>query len=230
MKQQTLALSLKSHFTFETFWEGESQKIITQQLKHLQLGDVIYLWGESTSGLSHLLQASCHYWQKQSWHCLYVDLKTSLDFITMLPHTIEGMQLVVIDHLEAALNNPPYEEALFHLYNRAITEKITLIWAANSAPESLACHLADLKSRLAAALILHLQSLNDHDKHFALQYYAKQKGLELNNEVAQYLLTHYSRDLAQLIHLVDALDHAALQAQRRLTIPFVKEHLTHSLI
>jgi DnaA family protein len=48
------------------------------------------------------------------------------------------------------------------------------------------------------------------------------RGLDLPVETANYLLTRRKRDMASLYALLDRLDLESLNAQRRLTIPFVK--------
>jgi DnaA family protein len=41
--------------------------------------------------------------------------------------------------------------------------------------------------------------------------------------VAHYLLQRHARDLTALFGLLERLDRASLAAQRRLTVPFVRE-------
>ena len=70
--------------------------------------------------------------------------------------------------------------------------------------------------------MLRLQVLDDAEQTAALKLRAELRGLELNDEVLQYLLRRLPRDMTALCEFLDKLDHAALVAQRRLTIPFVK--------
>jgi DnaA family protein len=100
--------------------------------------------------------------------------------------------------------------------------------SAKSSPASLNIKLADLISRLNWGPVYQLQVLEDADKVQAMQQRADQRGFELPDEVANYLLSRYPRDLHSLFALLDRLDFASLQAQRRLTIPFVKSHLAES--
>jgi DnaA family protein len=76
-------------------------------------------------------------------------------------------------------------------------------------------------------LALTVQPLSDPEKSLALQLRAKQRGLSLSQDVANYLLTHAPRDMGQLFMLLERLDLASLQRQRKITIPFVKEVLWH---
>ena len=45
----------------------------------------------------------------------------------------------------------------------------------------------------------------------------------MSEEVAGYLMARFPRDLHSLFALLDRLDAATLAAQRRLTIPFLRE-------
>jgi DnaA family protein len=47
----------------------------------------------------------------------------------------------------------------------------------------------------------------------------------MTDQVANYLLTHYPRDLFELFNRLDDLDKAAMAQQRRLTVPFIKSVL-----
>jgi DnaA family protein len=85
--------------------------------------------------------------------------------------------------------------------------------------------LPDLTSRLGWGPVFQLATLSDRDKRAALQMRARRRGLELGNEVAEYLLRRYPRDMDSLFSLLNQLDRASLVAQRRLTIPFVRELL-----
>jgi DnaA family protein len=76
--------------------------------------------------------------------------------------------------------------------------------------------------------VFQLQVLSDAGKREALQLRAQLSGLELTENVADYLLRHYPRDLFGLFERLDQLDTAAMAMQRRLTIPFVKTVLGHS--
>jgi len=69
--------------------------------------------------------------------------------------------------------------------------------------------------------------LNDQSKQAALQMRAKGFGLELTDEVAQYILHRAPRDMKELFLTLKRLDHVSLAEQRRLTIPFVKQVLNY---
>jgi DnaA family protein len=70
-----------------------------------------------------------------------------------------------------------------------------------------------------------VHNLSDEDKQQALQMRARARGLELGDEVAQYIIQRLPRDTNELFWQLQRLDHASLAEQRKLTIPFVKKVL-----
>ena len=100
-----------------------------------------------------------------------------------------------------------------------------MIAASRGAPSGLDFALEDLRSRLAAGGVFHLRELDDADAAAVLGLRAAHRGLDLPDEVARYLLARVPRDMASLCDWLDRLDAASLAAQRRLTVPFVREVL-----
>jgi DnaA-homolog protein len=70
-----------------------------------------------------------------------------------------------------------------------------------------------------------LRELDDEGRIEALRLRAAQRGLELPYDTSEYLLKRVPRDLRSLFDILDELDEASLVAQRRLTIPFIREAL-----
>ncbi len=226
--QQILAINLKSHTDFSSFYPGPN-RLVVNSLKQLTPGDFIYVWGVTSIGVSHLLQACCAAAETRGQRAIYLDLNVHASIGIEFLEGLEDYDVIVIDHLEAIVGLEQWEQALFHLYNRIHALQHSLIIGAHVAPLALNLHLADLSSRLKAMLVLQLKPLNDADKLMALQQRSTQLGLDLPNDVGQYLLNHAERNLAHLLSLLATLDMASLRAQRKLTIPFVK-HILASLL
>ncbi|HBC56595.1 MAG TPA: DnaA regulatory inactivator Hda, partial [Gammaproteobacteria bacterium] len=111
----------------------------------------------------------------------------------------------------------------FHCYNRVIDAGGNLLFASRQAPKALPWILPDLQSRILSALVLLLKPLNDEQMAQALQLRAAQRGMSISDEVCNYILTHMSREPKSLFDFFDLLDTTSLSAQRKITIPFVKE-------
>lgn len=73
--------------------------------------------------------------------------------------------------------------------------------------------------------IYKLQPLSDEEKLLALQLRGKLRGFELPEDVGRFLLKRLDREMRTLFMTLDQLDRASITAQRKLTIPFVKEIL-----
>ncbi len=227
-KQLTLAgIRLQDNATFENFYAKQNQQVFAF-LHDLFLSDenYTYLWGNTGAGCSHLLQASCHNAHDLNKQAMYLPLK---EFIHLTPDVFENleiMDLVAIDDIQCVAGKANWEEALFHLFNRLRANKCYLIIGANTPPNSLNILLPDLLSRLTWGITFKLNGLIDDDKVAALCMRATHRGMHMPEEVANYLLRHYSRTTSHLFTALDKLDLASLAQQRKLTIPFVKQVLS----
>ena len=114
---------------------------------------------------------------------------------------------------------------MFHAFNRMRDAGKQLLIAADASPRKLPIKLADLQSRLSLALVFQLHELSDDDKLRALQLRASRRGLQLPDDVGRFLLARSVRSMTVLFDTLEQLDTASLQAQRKLTIPFLKEAL-----
>ena len=64
--------------------------------------------------------------------------------------------------------------------------------------------------------------MDDSEKKSALQQRAAGRGFTLDDTVARFIMSHYSRDTRALFSLLDKLDSESLQSQRKITVPFLK--------
>jgi DnaA family protein len=172
-----------------------------------------------------LLQAACLQLEQFDQQAVYLPLADLVGHGPALLEGLEHCELVCLDDLDAVAGNPEWEEALFHLFNRLRDGGRRLLLSANTAPRELPLGLADLKSRLSQALVFQMRELAEEDKLHALQLRASRRGLQLSDEVAAFILNRGTRSMNALFELLEQLDQASLQAQRKLTIPFLKEIL-----
>lgn len=143
----------------------------------------------------------------------------------MLLEGMEHLNLICVDNVEAVAGNREWEEALFHLYNRIRQEGNTLIVGANAAPRQLTIQLPDLVSRLSWGAVFQVAELSDEEKIMAIRMRAGLRGIQLPEDVAKYLVHHASRKMSDLSLMLDRLDKASLSAQRKVTIPFIKQEM-----
>ena len=189
------------------------------------VGRVYWLYGPAGVGKSHLLQASCSLALGEGAGALYLPLSQLLPFGPAALAGWEDAGFVALDELEQVIGRRDWEEALFALYHALEERGAMLLAAARRLPGQLPFALADLASRFSAAMPLALLRLVEAGQRLALQWRARARGLELPARTARYLQRRYRRDLPTLCALLDTIDVAALQAQRRLTVPFIREVL-----
>ncbi|HWR86913.1 MAG TPA: DnaA regulatory inactivator Hda, partial [Acidiferrobacterales bacterium] len=229
-EQLILNLRLRDASSFENYFAARNREAVERlQYSVRSLSSVphapaswLYLWGEPGTGKTHLLEAACRAAQEQGQAPLYVPLADKADFATALLEDVEQVPLVCVDDVDAIAGDATWEAALFALYEHLRAHGGMLILAARSSPAAIGLKLADLATRLAAGLVYQLQPLSDAEKIAALRLRAQRRGLEMTEEVANYLLTRFPRDMHSLFALLDKLDTATLAAQRRLTIPFLR--------
>lgn len=225
-KQVTLPLNPTETFSFDNFYFGpqrEAEQAITR-FSHADGVAYLYLCAPAGEGKSHLLMAAMHAAKKSGKHAAYFPLDVLVK--TTSPAILDGIEqadLVCLDALDAIAGQLEWEEAIFHCFNRLQQAGTSLLVAASALPSELGLSLADLRSRLDTGTLYQLMPLQDSDKQQALMKQAAYRGLILPAEVAHYLLRHYGRDMASLMGVLQDLDKASLAAQRRLTIPFVKQ-------
>jgi DnaA family protein len=100
-----------------------------------------------------------------------------------------------------------------------------LVVSAAAPPGDVRFGLPDLASRLKSGGVYRLQPLDDAGRLAALQIRARFRGFDLPDDTGRYLLNRLARGPASLFRVLDTLDRAALVAQKRLTIPFVRSIL-----
>ena len=120
---------------------------------------------------------------------------------------------------------PEWNAAIFRLHTLLQDGAGRLVVASSAPPASLTFTLPDLRSRLLAADVHQLAELDEAGQCEALRLRAAGRGLELSDEAALYLVHRLPRDMHSLFAVLDQLDEASLAAQRKLTIPFLRNAL-----
>jgi len=118
-----------------------------------------------------------------------------------------------------------WEEALFHCFNRIREANGRLLVSSREGLSTLKLGLPDLASRLAWGVRLRLLPLEDPEKLAVINLHCDALGIDLPEEVQQYLLKYQDRSMAALIHTVENLHQAAFTNKRRITIPLAREVL-----
>ncbi len=221
MQQLALDLKLADFARFETYYAGANATVVSavRAAARGSESQVHWLWGEPGSGRSHLLQAAV---AESTGRCAWLPLG---DRAVVAPEMLEGMgdlDLLCVDDIDAVAGDAAWERQLFRVFEDLKASGGCLLVSASSAPAEAGFDLRDLASRLASGPTWRLQRLDDDELLQALQLRARWRGLELSDEAGSFLLRRVARDSATLFGWLDKADAAALAAQRRLTVPFLK--------
>lgn len=225
MGQLPLALRLAAHARLETFIE-RGNEIALGELRALGAGG-IWLWGAPGVGKSHLLQAICAAAHEQGLRSMYVPLaeNRAREVDPDLLVGLEALDVLALDDVQAIAGERAWELALFRLFEALGAGHMRLLVASRAAPQATGFALPDLTSRAAGQLLYRIAPLDDEGRELALERHAAHRGLELDRAAVRYLMSHVARDMTALCDCLDCLDRESMAAQRRLTVPFIRETL-----
>ncbi|HYX75366.1 MAG TPA: DnaA regulatory inactivator Hda [Steroidobacteraceae bacterium] len=226
MQQLPLGVRLADRAVFRSFLPAHNAEAV----EHLQraaegaAATLTWLCGPRGAGKTHLLQAACAA-ASERMRAGYVPLA---DVAALGIGVLEGLpqlQCLCLDDVDHVIGQLAWERSIFALLREIEEGGARLILAAQVPPALLGWALADLGSRCAAGAVFQLRVLEEQQQHAALQLRARLRGLELPDETWHWLRKRFPRDMRTLYQLLDTLDEAALAAQRRLTVPFIREVL-----
>ncbi len=223
MQQIALDIGLAPTPTLDNYFPGPNSATLQHLRQWLQTSvptPVTYLWGPEGSGKSHLLHAAFAGLCAQGHTVGHLDAHSAAacDFD-------ERWAAVLMDDVH--LYSPALQHTAFSWFVQAHTLQRPVLAAGLLPPSALALR-EDLRTRLGWGQVLALDLLTEAQTREVLRHAANARGLALSNEVMDFTLRRFSRDLGHLMQLLDAMDRYALQTQRALTIPLVKSMLENA--
>ena len=230
VKQLALDISLATGPTLARFFAGSN----AAALQHLQSALTAvsensappslvptYLWGEPGSGKSHLLCAV-----RQTLHDQGISVGWLDASVVEPPDFDERWVAVIFDDVH--LYDTAQQATAFNWFVNAVNPasgRQRWVLAAGSLPPADLSLRDDLRSRLGWGLVFQLQLLSEPERRAVLRQEANTRGVVLGDDVMDYMLKRFSRDLGSLMLLLNALDAFALRTQRAITIPLLKTML-----
>ena len=226
MRQISLGLRLPDRAVFASFLAARNTEAVehARRLAGGEIAGITWLCGPDGAGKTHLLQAICAA-ASERMRAGYVPLAQVSGLGVGVLEGLPQLQCLCLDDIEQVAGQPDWERGIFGLLREMEDAGGRLIVAAQAPPALTHWALADLGSRCAAGAVFQLRVLDKHEQQAALQLRARLRGFELPAETLLWLQRRFPRDMRSLYALLDTLDEAALAAQRRLTIPFIREVL-----
>ena len=214
MRQLLLDFTRAPAPTFENFVHGanaEAVHALESAARGAPAERVIYIWGETAAGKSHLLKAFA-----AAGAARYLAAREFAGF--------DGGRRLAIDDIEGLSDDA--QGAIFNAFNERAFD--LLVVSAKSSPRDVGLR-RDLATRLATGLTYRVTGLSDPEKRSALRAHAKTRGFRLDEDVSAYLLSHLRRDMGSLIAALDSLDRYSLETGRPITLPLLKMALQPEL-
>lgn len=226
MRQLPLPVRLRPSSVFASFVAGANEHVVkTLQQHQFGTSPVVFIYGSHATGKTHLLQALCAQAGVQQLAASYLPVNELLAYGPELLAGSAQLNMLCIDDADALLGDAVWNRALFNVYRELEEHQGKLIMTAAQPAATYGMPLADFASRLLAGTVLRLQPLDEEQQRRALQLHAAQRGLELPDDALNYLLRRLPRDMTTLCAFLDELDIASLAAQRKVTVPFIKQVL-----
>lgn len=176
----------------------------------------VVIYGETGCGKTHLIEVF-----RQATGALALKLENGLD-----PYEFMGeAKTAVLDDVESMIGTASGEQALFHLYNFAKENQLSILMTSRTAPAQWNIALPDLKSRMGAVPVVEISSPDDTLMEAVLVKLFADRQLQVERGLIAYMLPRMERSFSAAQSLVDDIDREALAQKRRITVPLVKELL-----
>lgn len=226
-QQLPLAIRLPEEVSFADYYAGRNA--VTVGTLRQALADptnhLIYLWGSAGVGVSHLLQAAVRELQQAQLEAAYLSISELEYYGPEVLTELSRYRVLALDDMGWLSGRAHWQQALFHLYNRMQPASGLLLVGSRCSPLQLPFELEDLRSRLASGITLKLTNLEDAERVEWLVWKANQLGMTIALDAAKFLVARHSQRLDELMITLNQLDTASLSAQRKITIPFIKQSL-----
>jgi DnaA family protein len=214
MHQVPLALAPEPLSSFDAFVPGTNTATVALLRGCAPPTSPVYLWGPPGSGKTHLLHALAHECQKSGLCVGWIDAAGSMS---------QGFEprwaLLVLDDVHRL--GADAQHAAFALLVEAQAHGVP--WAAAGSVPPVDLQLRDdLRTRIGWGQTFALEALGEPETRAVLRREADRRGIFLSDDVMDYLLSRFERDLSFLMRLLDRLDGFAMSKSRAVTVPLLK--------
>ncbi len=219
--QQLLQLGHGLMTEFDNFIAFELHKPIIHHLKNIKKGEQVYIYGEQSTGCSHLAKATCVY--HQNLQSVYLPLSTLKFLDRSMLEGIGQVDLICIEDIDQLAGNKPQQLILFDLINICSSHSVSMLLTAHIKPGRMDDWLPDLRTRFQAMCNWQMPSLNDDDKAKILMDWLDKQNMLLDVEVVHYSFKHINRDLSLVKSLLESFLKYCMKLKKKPNIRSLRE-------
>lgn len=246
MKQLILDLAWQPLPPFAGFLAGENAVVVAQLREQGWPGAPVYLWGPAGCGKTQLLRELQARAIESGLVAQWFDASSTTPW-----ELADDAALVLLDGVDQW--SDAQQHAAFTLFVEAASRVGSVLHALADGVAGAALALSespaagarlgvqfasagrlppvdlqvreDLRTRLGWGPVHAVRPLAEADTRDALRQEAGRRGIVLGNDVLDYILARFARDLKSLMHLLHRLDGFALAEKRAITVPLLKRML-----
>lgn len=220
MKAQLLDL-FDPQPTFNNFVELRNELVVhslsnfSRQFTHIA--------GTNNSGKTHLLKSWVYLAKNSKFTATYIDMKVTNTSIS--PSRLLHYNYIALDNIDKLTTRQ--QTSLFDLYNKIKQNSLpNMLLTSSSVKLERLLLREDLITRLQSGLELSLKALDDEEILLALNQIATTEGIGINTEGLKFLISHYTRNIGQLVTAMRNIADKAVLEKRSITIPLIKNALS----
>jgi DnaA-homolog protein len=225
MKQIALDIGLPSGPRLSNYLAGPNNEALQHLRMCVEGGSrspvPTYLWGPEGCGRTHLLSAVRRQLAERGVPTGWMDADSRE------PDGFDPRwQVVVMDDVH--LYGVDQQHQAFRWFVEALSTDVgptRWVLAAGDQPPAHLPLREDLRTRLGWGHVMALRVLGESERRAVLRQQADERGVFLSDDVMNFMLSRFSRDLGSLLELLDRLDAFSLRTQRVVTIPLIKSML-----
>ena len=227
MQQLALDIGIAVAPGFDNFCIGSNRQAVQHLLDvvagvdegaHAPTRPPTYLWGEAGAGKTHLLASVRAAFAARGATVGWLDAMTA----EPPAEFDENWSALLLDDVHAY--DTVRQQAAFNWFVNAQTQRRWVL-ATGAWPVADLKLREDLRTRLGWGQVFALQLLGDGERRSVLQARAQARGMHLGDDVVEFMLRRFSRDLGSLLDLLDRLDRFSLRTARPITVPLLKTML-----
>ncbi|MDZ7371193.1 MAG: chromosomal replication initiator protein DnaA [candidate division KSB1 bacterium] len=213
--RNTFASNLNERFTFDSFIEGDCNKFAKSAAFSVAKSpggtsfNPLLIYGGVGLGKTHLIQAIGNYVKSNGSirRVLYVDSERfTMEFInsiqrnktTEFSELYRNVDLLIVDDVQFFSNKGRTQEEFFHTFNTLHNRGKQIVLSSDRPPKELNGIEERLISRFQWGLVVDIQQPDLETRLAILQAKAEEIGLDLSNEILEFIATNITSNIREL--------------------------------